>query len=151
MAALGLGLASLTLPSCGGSGPGKQSTGSGGSNGSGSGGNGNNPDGGGNGSGGSGNNGTGGKGNSGTGGSGNNGTGGMVVINPPPAAKCMGAVSEAAATALDFSTNLIASPSPPGSLTPATAPQLVVFGWDDIESQAGITFVSSLFTGVTNP
>ena len=32
---------------------------------------------------------------------------------------------------IDFSNNLFPSPMPPGNLTPANAPQIIVFGWDD--------------------
>jgi hypothetical protein len=87
-------------------------------------------------------------GTNGGGSGGNGGTGGTLM---PPPAKCAGPVQNATAAALDFSNNLLASPSPPGNLTPATAPQIVVFGWDDIESQEGITFVNSLFSTLMNP
>ena len=52
---------------------------------------------------------------------------------------------------LDFSSNLIASPAPPGNLTAQNAPQIVVFGWDDIESTDATTFLDGIFTGVKNP
>ena len=75
--------------------------------------------------------------------------GGVVV--PPPPATCGGPASDSPATPLDFSNNLLASPSPPGDLTPQNAPQIVVFGWDDIESAAAITFLNSLLQGIKNP
>src|SRR5260370_30450828 len=59
----------------------------------------------------------------GTGGN-NGGTGGNT--QPPPPPKCAGGVENAAATAIDFSNNVIAAPSPPRSLTPATAPHVGV-------------------------
>src|SRR5205814_4687914 len=33
----------------------------------------------------------------------------------------------------------------------ANAPQIVVFGWDDVENAPGIMFVNSLLGGLTNP
>jgi hypothetical protein len=36
-------------------------------------------------------------------------------------------------------------------LTPANAPQIVVFGWDDVENRPGVEFVNSLIGGITNP
>src|SRR5690242_4308879 len=57
---------------------------------------------------------------------------------PPP--ECGGDAVDAPAQALDFANNLLASPSPPGNLTPTNAPQIVVFGWDDVENDAGIAF-----------
>jgi hypothetical protein len=45
----------------------------------------------------------------------------------------------------------MASPAPPGDLSPANAPQIVVFGWDDIESLPGVQFVTTLLGSVKNP
>ncbi|HVR64181.1 MAG TPA: hypothetical protein VMU50_19915 [Polyangia bacterium] len=100
---------------------------------------------GGNGNGGSGNP------NGGNGSGGNGPGGGNNGMTQAPPAKCAGGVENATATAIDFSNNLVASPSPPGGLTPASAPQIVVFGWDDVESTEGITFVNTLYGSLMNP
>jgi hypothetical protein len=68
-----------------------------------------------------------------------------------PPTMCNAGGADAPATALTFTDNLIASPAPPGSLTPQNAPQIVVFGWDDIENLTGVQFVNSLLAGVNNP
>ena len=68
-----------------------------------------------------------------------------------PVATCSGDSKDAPGGALDFANNLIPSPAPPGNLSPDNAPQIVVFGWDDVESQAGITFVNSLLGSLSNP
>jgi hypothetical protein len=81
---------------------------------------------------------------------GGNGGGDGGVIKPPPPT-CGGDSTDAPAQALDFTNNLLASPAPPGDLTPANTPQIVVFGWDDIESAAGVSFVNQLLGGITNP
>jgi hypothetical protein len=60
-------------------------------------------------------------------------------------------MSEGPVKTLDFSKNLIASPAPPGNLTAQNAPQIVVFGWDDIESTDATTFLDGIFSGVKNP
>src|SRR5256885_1178025 len=78
------------------------------------------------GTGGGGNGGTGGGGNGGGGGGGSGGGGGGGA----PPVDCTSDDSDATATTLDFANNLLPSPSAPGSLTPANAPQLVVFGWE---------------------
>jgi hypothetical protein len=70
--------------------------------------------------------------------------------SPPPPVACSGK-SDGTASTLDFSNNLIASPAPPGNLTAQNAPQIVVFGWDDIESAEATAFLDTLLTGVTNP
>src|SRR6202022_2350113 len=49
------------------------------------------------------------------------------------------------------SNNLIASPSPPGQLSPQNAPQIVVFGFDDVENTQGVAFVNAFLGGITNP
>ena len=81
-------------------------------------------------------------------GSGNPGTGGP---EGGTVTACGGTATDAPADALDFANNLIASPAPPGNLAPANAPQIVVFGWDDVESQAGIAFVNQLLGSISNP
>jgi hypothetical protein len=88
----------------------------------------------------------GGAGGAGTGGGGGGGGGGTI---PPPT--CAGEATDAPAQPLDFANNTIASPAAPGNLTPANAPQIVVFGWDDVENDAGIAFVNQLLASVTNP
>ena len=70
---------------------------------------------------------------------------------PPPPVKCNPSTTDGPAPPLDFASNLIASPAPPGDLTPQNAPQIVVFGWDDVESQAGVQFVTTLLGSLTNP
>jgi hypothetical protein len=75
--------------------------------------------------------------------------GGPIV--PPPPVKCSAGGTDGPATPLDFTNNLIASPAPPGNLTPQNAPQIVVYGWDDVESQAGVQFVTTLLGSLTNP
>jgi hypothetical protein len=119
--------------------------GAGGDNGGDGGGNGNGGSGNGNGGSGNGGNGNGGNGNGGSG-NGGSGAGGMA----PPAA-CMGAPMDAPADPITITNNQIASPSPPGNLKPADAPQILVFGWDDVENAPGIQFVNSLLGGITNP
>ena len=63
---------------------------------------------------------------------------------------------------IDFSNNLFPSPAPPGSLTPANAPQIIVFGWDDCaftgdhpgdaaENDNGMNFIAKTFGAITNP
>jgi hypothetical protein len=131
----------------GGSGSGSGSGGSGGSTGSGSGGEGNGSGGSGNGSG------TGGSG-AGTGGSagGTGGTtGGGTGIGAAPAAACNAKTDDAPEDALSFANNLLASPLPPGNLDVKNAPQIVVFGFDDIEYAEGMMFVNTMLGGVTNP
>src|SRR4051794_21029912 len=76
-----------------------------------------------------GNGGGGGGGDGGSGGAAGGGGGGGGA--PPPT--CAGDPTDAPAQPLDFTNNLIASPSAPGNLTPANAPQIIVFGWDDVE------------------
>src|SRR5205807_2272466 len=85
---------------------------------------------------------------SGTGGS--SGAGGAGGDLPPPAA-CNGPATDAPGDVLTFANVQLASPSPPGNLTVANAPQIVVFGFDDVESAEGVSFVNSLIGGVTNP
>src|SRR5437870_367018 len=102
------------------------------------------------GNGGSGGTGGGGGGGSGGGGNGGGGGGGGGGGNPPPT-ECTGDESDAPAMALDFANNLLPSPSAPGNLTAANAPQIVVFGWDDVENDAGIAFVNTLLGGIKNP
>src|SRR4051812_42779619 len=87
----------------------------------------------------------GGGGNGGDGGGGGGGGGGA----PPPT--CAGDAVDAPADPLDFTNNVIASPSAPGNLTAANAPQIIVFGFDDVENDAGIAFVNQLLAGVKNP
>jgi hypothetical protein len=96
-----------------------------------------------------GNGGNGGNGGGGGGGNGGGAGGGGGGGAPPP--DCTGDGTDAPATPLDFANNLIASPSAPGNLAPANAPQIIVFGWDDVESDAGIAFVNTLLGGITNP
>ncbi|HEY2515126.1 MAG TPA: hypothetical protein VGI39_29875 [Polyangiaceae bacterium] len=142
-----IGAAAIACGSSGGysGGPPDPFGGSGGGSGSGSGGG----SGGGTGSGsGSGSGGGTGSGSGGTG-SGSGGTGSSSGTAPPPA--CGGAASDAPAQNLDFSNNLVASPSPPGNLTAANAPMIVVFGWDDIESAAATAFLDTIFGGGKNP
>jgi hypothetical protein len=88
-------------------------------------------------------------GNGGDGGGGNAGGGGGGG-SPPPTCSDDNS-SDATADPLDFANNLIASPAPPGDLTPASAPQIVVFGWDDVENSDGIAFVNQLLASITNP
>ena len=57
----------------------------------------------------------------------------------PSAAPASAARTKISVKTLDFSKNLIASPAPPGNLTAQNAPQIVVFGWDDIESTDATT------------
>ena len=95
------------------------------------------------------NGGNGGGGDGGGGGGGNAGGGGGGGGAPPPT--CAGDATDAPANPLDFTNNLVASPSAPGNLTPANAPQIIVFGWDDVESDAGIAFVNQLLASVKNP
>jgi hypothetical protein len=83
----------------------------------------------------------------GTGGPGDGTSGGP----PPPPVQCTGSADDTKADPLDFANDLLASPAPPGNLPPENAPQIVVFGWDDVESQAGIAFVNELLGGITNP
>ena len=64
---------------------------------------------------------------------------------------CKANTADSPAAALDFSNDLMPSPAPPGNLTPQNAPQIVVFGWDDIESLVGLQYVTSLLGAVTNP
>jgi hypothetical protein len=64
---------------------------------------------------------------------------------------CAAAAKDAPASTLDFSNNLIASPAPPGNLGPQNAPQIVVFGFDDVENTQGVTFVNGFLGSVTNP
>jgi hypothetical protein len=64
---------------------------------------------------------------------------------------------------IDFGdNNLIASPSPPGRLAPADAPQIIVFGWDDMaftgdhqgdagSTDSGMNFIAQTFGTITNP
>lgn len=64
---------------------------------------------------------------------------------------------------IDFSNNLLPSPMPPGNLTPANAPQIIVFGWDDcaftgdhaadlaVAPDNGMNFIASVFGDITNP
>src|SRR3954466_14961666 len=61
-------------------------------------------------------------------------TGDDDTSHPPPPVKCGGGSDDADAKDLDFANNLIASPAPPGNLDAANAPQIVVFGFDDVES-----------------
>jgi hypothetical protein len=79
--------------------------------------------------------------------------GGMVV--PPPEAAppsvCKTNTADGPVAMLDFSNNLMASPAPPGNLAPQNAPQIVAFGWDDVESLAGVQFVTTLLGGIKNP
>jgi hypothetical protein len=70
-------------------------------------------------------------------------------VAPPPT--CAGAGEDAAATPLDFTDNVLASPAPPGGLTPENAPQIVVFGWDDVENEPGMAFVNELLGTLMNP
>ena len=62
---------------------------------------------------------------------------------------------------IDFSNNLFASPSPPGNLKPADAPQIIVFGWDDCaftgdhpadsaQNDNGMNFIARTFGGLSN-
>jgi len=88
-------------------------------------------------------------------GDGNNGDGdgdgdGDHMKPPTPPVDCQGSAEDADADSLDFANNLLASPAPPGGLTPENAPQIVVFGFDDVESVAGVTFVNNLVSG-NNP
>jgi hypothetical protein len=129
----------------GGNGSGGDNGGDGGSNGGGNGSGGNASGGNGSGGNGSGGNGSGGNGSGGSG-SGGSGAGGMA----PPAA-CMGAPMDAPADVITITNNQIASPSPPGNLKPANAPQIMVFGWDDVENAPGIQFVNELLGGIKNP
>jgi hypothetical protein len=96
------------------------------------------------------NGGTGGNGGAGGGGGGGNGGGGGGGGGAPPP-DCTGDGTDAPADPLDFTNNLIASPSAPGNLAPANAPQIVVFGFDDVENADGIAFVNTLLGGITNP
>jgi hypothetical protein len=64
---------------------------------------------------------------------------------------CQPTAMEGPVTQLDFSNNLIASPAPPGNLTPQNAPQIVVYGFDDIENQPGMQFVTDLLGSLQNP
>lgn len=84
----------------------------------------------------------------GTGGGNMGGAGGMVVV--PPAA-CGAAPKDDPAETLNFTNNQIPSPAPPGNLAPENAPQIVVFGWDDVENAPGLAFVNTLIGGITNP
>src|SRR5690348_6077043 len=86
----------------------------------------------------------------GNGDGGGTGTGGRDGGGPPPP-MCNASGGDATAMTLDFANNLIASPAPPGNLAPQNAPQIVVFGWDDIENDAGVKFINSLLAGVNNP
>jgi hypothetical protein len=90
-----------------------------------------------------------------------NGDGGKVTGNgdsgttkpgdKDPPVVCGGTVEDAPADELAFANNQIASPAPPGNLDPKNAPQIVVFGWDDVEAAEGIAFVNELVAGITNP
>jgi len=62
---------------------------------------------------------------------------------------------------IDFANNLFASPSPPGSLKPSEAPQIIVFGWDDCaftgdhpadsaQNDNGMNFIARTFGGLSN-
>jgi hypothetical protein len=75
----------------------------------------------------------------------------MPPPEPPPPTMCQPTAMEGPVTTLDFSNNLIASPAPPGNLTPQNAPQIVVYGWDDIESAPGVQFVTTLLGSIQNP
>jgi hypothetical protein len=92
----------------------------------------------------------GGNGGNGGGGAGMGG-GGMGAGGMAPPASCMAPATDATAEALTFVNNQLASPSPPGTLTTANAPQIVVFGWDDVENAPGMAFVNQLIGGITNP
>jgi hypothetical protein len=91
-----------------------------------------------------------GMGGSGAGGSGMGGSGAGGSGMVPPAA-CGGPAQDAMGDQLTFTDNVIPSPAPPGNLDPANAPQIVVFGWDDVENAPGLAFVNSLLGGITNP
>lgn len=69
----------------------------------------------------------------------------------PPTTTCNQNPMEGSAGQLDFANNLIASPAPPGNLTPQNAPQIVVYGWDDVENQPGVQFVTDLLGSLQNP
>ena len=69
----------------------------------------------------------------------------------PPAACGAAAKDETVETLAFGADNLMASPSPPAGLTPANAPQIVVFGWDDVENEPGMAFVNQLIGSLTNP
>ncbi len=100
-------------------------------------------------------------GSSGTSGSGGSSSGGSGGSNSssgtapppemPPPTTCQPSAMEGPVTQLDFSNNLIASPAPPGNLTPQNAPQIVVYGFDDIENQPGMQFVTDLLGSLQNP
>ena len=83
-------------------------------------------------------------------GDGDNGDGDGPDKPEPPPVDC-GEADDADADELEFSDNVIASPAPPGKLTPENAPQIVVIGWDDVESVEGVTFVNSLLGDIENP
>jgi hypothetical protein len=68
-----------------------------------------------------------------------------------PTVSCQSSTTDSPATALSFANNLVPSPAPPGNLTPQNAPQIVVFGWDDVESTAGVDFITSLLGSIQNP
>jgi hypothetical protein len=82
---------------------------------------------------------------------GNNHQGDDDAGHPPPPVQCGGDTTDATAATLDFANNQIPSPAPPGNLDPKNAPQIVVFGWDDVESDVGINFVNSLLGSIKNP
>ena len=150
-------LAAGLISGCGNTHPKATNSGRGGSGSGGKNGGGGENGGGGSGEGGSGEGGSG-EGGSGQGGSGNGGSGqggsgpgGSGVGGMAPPAACMGAPMDAPADPITITNNQIASPAPPGNLTAANAPQIVVFGWDDVENAPGIMFVNELLGGITNP
>jgi hypothetical protein len=69
----------------------------------------------------------------------------------PPTTMCNSNATEGSAGTTIDNTNLVASPAPPGTLTPQTAPQILVYGFDDIENVDGITFVNTLLGSLKNP
>ena len=89
-----------------------------------------------------------------SGGGDNEGDGGGPAVPPPevtPKLTCNSNTTDSPATTLSFTNNLMPSPAPPGNLTPQNAPQIIVVGWDDIESGPGLQFVTSLLGSVKNP
>jgi hypothetical protein len=107
---------------------------------------------GGSGSGGGGSGGSSGSSSGGNGGNGDAGSSGDAgAPEPPPSVTCNPNTTDGPATPLSFANNLMPSPAPPGNLTPQNAPQIVVIGWDDVESTAGVSFITSLLGSVQNP
>ncbi len=92
---------------------------------------------------------SGGKGSSSGGFTGDGGVTPPPETNPTPV--CNPSTTEGTASTITFDNNLMPSPAPPGNLTPQNAPQIVVFGWDDVESLAGLQFVTQLLGSVQNP